>query len=166
MDKLTVKLPSLVSSKEFEPSGLMIRTLIVFLHCLEEAKETQSPTDCLKAQGKDKSNWYKWQAKEGFNLWWTKNIETFHTSTGLSRVHNSLYQAALMPGGATDRKLYLERFDKDYKPATSQEYTFPGLRPPDDTQAAIERSRERARQVASEVVKTDATKISNTDQAP
>lgn len=165
MDKLTVKLPSLVSSEEFEPSGLMIRTLSVFLQCLE-AKEVQSPTDCLEAQGKDKSNWYKWQAKEGFIKWWTKAIEKYHTRTGLSHVHNSLYQAALAPGGATDRKLYLERFDKDYKPTTSEEHRFPGLEPPEDVPAAIERSKERAKLMASEVVKTDATEISDADQAP
>lgn len=166
MDKLTVKLPSLVSSEEFEPSGLMIRTLSVFLQCLE-AKEAQSPTECLEAQGKDKSNWYKWRAKPDFVTWWTKAIEEYHTRTGLSHVHNSLYQAALTPGGATDRKLYLERFDKDYKPTTAKEHSFfPGLEPPEGIQGAIERSRERAKQVASEVVKTDATEISDADQAP
>lgn len=150
--RLTIKLPSLVSTKEFQPSGLMIRTLCAFLEALD-AKKHISPPQILTALGKHSSNWYKWLKKDGFINWWTKAIEEYHNRIGLANVHNALYINAL-GNSPTDRKTYLERFDKDYKPRTREERSFPGIAPPDETEKAIERSRARAKQFATKEIES------------
>ncbi|MBA7714061.1 hypothetical protein ES703_123075 [subsurface metagenome] len=141
--RLTIKLPSLVSTKEFQPSGLMIRTLCAFLEALD-AKKHISPPQILTALSKHSSNWYKWLKKDEFINWWTKAIEEYHNRIGLANVHNALYINAL-GNSPTDRKTYMERFDKNYKPATATEHNFKGIEPADVGQA-VQRSRERAQQ--------------------
>jgi len=151
--RLTIKLPSLVSTQEFQPSGLMIRTLCAFLEALD-AKKHISPPQILTALGKHSSNWYIWLKKPLFTEWWNKAIAEYHSHIGLSNVHNALYKFALKLSNPTDRKTYLERFDKDYKPTTSQEHSFPGIAPPDETGQAIARSRARAEQYARKTIES------------
>lgn len=68
----------------------------------------------------------------------------YHKHSGLANVYSAMLRRAC-DNSPQDAKLFLERFDDDYKPATSQEHRFPGLRPPDgDVEAAVERSRKRA----------------------
>lgn len=148
---LTIQLPSLVGTQEFKPTGLMIRTLCAYLQALERGEHIL-PYKILKGLGSSDKNWYNWLRKEGFIQWWDKGVGDYHVSIGLSRVHIAIYRRALGTS-PQDAKLYLERFDKDYKPATAKEHSFfPGIAPPADIPAAIERSRARAKMfVASEV---------------
>lgn len=147
---LTLQLPSLIGTQEFTPSGLMIKMLCAHLQSIELEKP-QSVIQLLTMDGHSRSNWYDWLKKKGFVEWWNKACTDFHTHIGLSKVHMGIYRRAVS-SSPQDAKTYLERFDKDYKPATSQDHNFPGLEPPKDIPAAIERSKQRAKQVASEVV--------------
>lgn len=149
--KLTIKLPSLVGTQEYEPTGLQIQVLCAYIEAIN-AEEQAEPIRLLKAMGKAPTNWYNWLKKKGFIEWWNKAIQEYFTGHGLSEVHSAIYRRAL-GNSSQDAKIYLERFDKEYKPTTKEEHSFPGLRPPEDAQAAIERSKERTKKlVASEVV--------------
>lgn len=146
---LTIQLPSLVGIQEFTPSGLMIKVLCAYLQGLskDSSLSVLQILDSLKAS---KQNWYNWQRKEGFIEWWTQAIQKYHTTTGLSHVYGAVYRRATA-SSPQDAKMYLERFDKDYKPATAQEHTFPGVVPPEAIAPALERSRQRAKAVQSAV---------------
>ena len=154
--RITVKLPSLVGTVEFQPTGLQIQVLCAYLEALanRERLGTVSPTDILASLGRDKSNWYHWIKKPEFMTWWNQAVEEYFSGHGLNEVHQAIFKRAIT-NSPTDAKMFLERFDKDYKPATAQEHTFPGIRPPDakpsdaEIQAAIERSKARAKQVQS-----------------
>ncbi len=147
---LTLQLPSLVGTQEFTPSGLMVKMLCAHLQSVE-LEQPQSVIQLLIEDGHSRSNWYDWLKKKGFVEWWNKACTDFHTHIGLSKVYMGIYRRAVS-SSPQDAKTYLERFDKDYKPATSREHTFPGLEPPEDVPAAIERSKKRTKLVASEVV--------------
>ena len=147
---LTLQLPSLIGTKEFTPTGLMVKMLCAHLQSLE-LDEPMSVIQLLKADGHGRQSWYDWLKKKGFIEWWNKACTDFHTNIGLSKVHLGIYRRAVS-SSPQDAKTYLERFDKDYKPTTAEEHRFPGIEPPEDIQGAIERSRERAKLVASDVV--------------
>lgn len=147
---LTIRLPSLVGTKEFRPTGLQIQCLCGFIESLVVNKE-QEPTKILTGLGRADTNWYGWLKKDGFLDWWNQAIEEYFTGHGLREVHKAVYRRAL-GNSPQDAKTYLDRFDKDFKPATKEEHSFPGLEPPKDLPGALERSKERAKLVASEVV--------------
>jgi len=153
--KLTIKLPIIVGTQEYEPTGLQIQVLCAYIEAIN-AKEQAEPIRLLKAMAKAPTNWYNWLKKNGFMQWWNQAIEEYFTGHGLSEVHSAIYRRAL-GNSSQDAKIFLERFDKEYKPTTREERTFPGLEPPEDIPGAIERSKERAKLVASEVIETDAT---------
>jgi len=98
-----------------------------------------------------KQNWYNWQRKQGFIEWWNEAQREYHSTTGLSHVHKAIYHNALRDTGTADRKLFVERFDQDYKPKSAQEITGFAGRRPEDSRAAIEASKARARAVQSTV---------------
>ena len=149
---LTIQLPSLVGTQQFIPSALMIRVLCSYLQA-QELNKPQSAIQILKKLGNNVSNWYLWQKKDGFTDWWNRACADYHTNIGLSSVYGAIHRRAT-GNSPQDAKLYLERFDKDYKPTTGQEHTFPGIAPPDKAEEAVERSRQRAeqrKQIASNV---------------
>jgi hypothetical protein len=135
-------LPAMTGMDYFQPSGTMIRVLTVFLQTMG-TQEVMTPVKILRSMEKSVSNWYKWQRSLKFIQWWNESCEEYHKRLGLHNVHNAIYCAAL-GNSPQDRKLYLERFDTAYKPATREEHTFPGIEPPQDTQAAVERAKARA----------------------
>ena len=146
--KLTVKLPSLVGTQEFEPTGLQIQVLCAFLEALNDGQQVEA-ISLLDAMGKAKTNWYNWLKKEGFIQWWNRAIEQYFSGYGICEVHAAIYRNAL-GNSAQDRKLYLERFDKDYKPTSKTEIkAHIGRRPP-DTLAAIEESEAKTKAVLAE----------------
>jgi len=144
---LTLQLPSLIGTQEFTPSGLMIKMLCAHLQSIELEKPL-SVIQVLTMDGHSRSNWYDWLKKKGFIEWWDKACTDFHIHIGLSKVHMGIYRRAVT-SSPQDAKTYLERFDKEYKPTTAKEHTFPGLEPPEDLPGALERSRERAKLIAS-----------------
>ena len=138
---LTIQLPSLVGVQEFTPSGLMIKTLCAHLQAAESDK-IKSAIQILSSLGSSKQNWYNWQKKEGFTQWWKKACSDFHANIGLVNVHNAIYRRALS-NSPQDAKIYVERFDDEYKPTIKTEHGLdePGSRAVLD---AIARSRARA----------------------
>lgn len=119
---LTIQLPSLVGTQEFTPSGLMVRTLCAYLQAFEK-EQPVSALQILSSFGNSKQNWYNWHKKEGFAEWWNKATEDFHANIGLAGVYNAIYRRA-KGNSPADAKLYLERFDKEYKPGTKQDHTL------------------------------------------
>ena len=140
---ITVSLPSLVATQEFEPTALMIKTVSVYLEGLKSQEESLTPPQVLVQIGHGRQNWYNWLKRPLFKEWWDKVCTEFYTNTALYNVHGAIYRRA-MANSDQAAKMFLERFDKDYKPATAQEHSFPGIAPPEDADAAIERSRQRA----------------------
>lgn len=149
--RLIVKLPAMVGTQSFTPSYVMIETLCAYLQ-VKDNNKVMSPIQILKANHRSINNWYKWQKKEGFAEWWLDRQVEYHKRIGLPAVHRALHRYAL-GNSPQDRKLYLERFDPDYKPTTGTEHTFPGLPPPEDLDVAVERSKARA--VDSEVIEQE-----------
>ncbi|MHC4498513.1 MAG: phBC6A51 family helix-turn-helix protein [Planctomycetota bacterium] len=119
-----------------------------------------TPQDICRELGIHRSLYYKWRKNPQFGLWLREVFNSHFKGEGLQQV----YSAMLRRGAANspqDAKLYLERFDVDYKPTTAREHSLhAGQRPPDqDVQAAIAASKARAeahkaRAVASRVIDT------------
>lgn len=153
--RLIISLPSMVATKEFRPTGLMIKAISVYLLALDKDRPLLPREAVIEAEGSE-NIWYIWLKKPLFLKWWNQAIAEYHSHIGLSNVHNALYKSALKTVGAfsADRKTFLERFDKDYKPATSQEHSFPGIAPPDETEQAVERSRQRAEQFKTKAIES------------
>lgn len=55
--KLTVKLPSLIGTQEYEPTGLQIQVLCAFLETINIGEQVD-PISLLAMMGKAKTNWY------------------------------------------------------------------------------------------------------------
>jgi len=142
--RIELKLSSLVATEEFQPSGLMIKTLCAYLESSAD-DELLTPYQLLEKMGHDKSNWYQWLKKPLFVKWWNKAAADYHSTEGLPNVHKAIYRNALKSGNPSDRKLYLERFDPEYKPATAREHTFPGIMPPESVPGGIEGAVERSK---------------------
>ena len=150
--RLYVKLPSMVGTKEFEPTGLQIQTLCGYLSAINGI-DNISPLDVLTSLGRATTNWYNWIRKPAFLTWWNRAIEEYFTGHGLKEVHRSIYRNAL-GNSAQDRKLFLERFDAEYKPTTKTEIdAYPGHRP--EPEEAIARSNERIKAIQSTVIDTE-----------
>ena len=58
--RITVKLPSLVGTEQFQPTALQIQVLCAYLESMADCERLGevSPTDILASLGRDKSNWY------------------------------------------------------------------------------------------------------------
>lgn len=148
--KLVINLPSLVKTKEFSPTGLQIQVLCAFLDGMRE-ENNPSPRQILIALGRAAENWYGWQKKPDFLNWWNKALEEHFGGHGLTEVHSAIFRRATQ-NSAQDAKLFIERFDPKYKPTIGTEHTFPGIQPPEDIEAAVERSKARvvqAKQLAA-----------------
>jgi hypothetical protein len=144
----TQNAPTLIEGTAgFQPTNLMQRVLVRHLRSLDDpdVEKTKSPPVVLKTMGHDRTTWYKWLRMSGFKAWWDKAMDEQLGGGTLRCVHAHLAKLAQTQRDSSIIKLYLERFDKSYKPTTAQEHSLhTGQRPPDqDVQAAIARSRAR-----------------------
>ena len=147
--KLTHKLPIMVAGyKGFSPTALQIQVLCKVLQ-LNAINDDTKPYLILEEMGKSNSNWYEWVKRADFCEWWHAAHVEYHSKTGLAGMYNAVQRRGLA-NSSQDAKLYLERFDKQYKPQTTTENTFKGFAPPDERKQieAIETSR---RMIAGEV---------------
>ena len=89
---ITIKLPSLVGTVEFQPTGPQIQVLCVYLESMAncERLDAVSPTDMLAPLKRDKSNWYHWIKNPAFLNWWNKAIEEYFSGHGLTEVHQAI----------------------------------------------------------------------------
>jgi len=118
--------------------------LCAFLEATNRGEQA-NPLSLLDALGKAKTNWYGWLKKGGFIEWWNQAVGEFFSGHGLSEVHASVFRNALGNSPA-DRKLFMERFDKEYKPVSKYEVgAYTGERPPDIDPEELTRSLEARR---------------------
>lgn len=149
-DKLVVVLPVLVASESFQPTIRMAKFAIAMCQAFNSGLDVSYPALC-KAVKIDQTLYYKWKQVPGFIQWLQAVQNSFLKSEGLPRVYNAVLKRAC-GNSPQDAKMFLERFDKDYKPVTGQEHTVTGMRPPDiDPQEAIERSRARTKGLTGQV---------------
>ncbi len=141
--RLAIKLPSIICSQEFVPTGLMVLVICAYLEAGQQGKVV-TPRDILIQNGHSPANWYNWQKVPHFADWWLHAQAEWHTRIGLAQVHRAMYINAT-GNSAMDRKLFLERFDADYKPQTRQEHGFDlGAMPPEEKERSVAASRARA----------------------
>jgi len=118
-------------NKEFMPSALQMQFAQIYLKRLDMDMPIGKGLEISILENdlhRNIQNWYQWKKKPGFMKWFLALKENFHNTLGLANVHNATYTHAVKES-PQDRKLYLERFDAQYKPQTSQNITFAGLRP-------------------------------------
>lgn len=121
-------LQRLLGSPDYTPTALQVRFTMAFIN----DKSGMSPTALLRAMGNDDSNWYYWLADhKGFKNWFDSVVYGALTTDGLRAVHRAMYREALKDS-AQDRKLFLQRFDKDYAERSTSDstHTFKGFVPP------------------------------------
>ena len=138
MNKRTKKaLPAIVQgTKDFRPTGLQIKWMVAYL----EDEANTHPAKLLEDLGAERTGWYRWRDSAAFVQWLTVTVQEWLGSVGLANVQKAIYRRAVRDSSA-DAKLFLERFDSDYKPTTKQEIDVQAhqLNRPD----AIERSQQR-----------------------
>lgn len=137
---------------EFKPS----KTQELFRECYyKELQATRMPINpyiILKEKvGLNPQNWNSWQKRAGFTDWFLDFKEKYHETIGISDVHEAIYQQAFKENGSADRKLYLERFDKGYKPKSDNTFVFVGSRPQENIneKQIVEQSRKYVESVVS-----------------
>ena len=143
---INISVPTLIDTQQFHPTCIMQKVLLAHLKEISdpECDKITNPPRFLTTMGHDRSNWYKWQKLPGFQQWWYKTIEEELQGGILNKVHANLAKLAMTQRDSSIIKLFLERFDKQYKPTTKQEHGFAGIEPPADKDSAIARSRARA----------------------
>jgi len=125
-DKININIPSLVSCDGFEPTTAMQKFAVAYIQQPE-----LSHCEILRALGYSVQLWYQWQHKPGFKPWLQKVVSDSMSGIRLTEVYNAIYRRAC-DNSPQDAKLFLERFDKDYKPTNKTELEFgnKGQRPP------------------------------------
>jgi hypothetical protein len=144
--KVTIKQPSLVGNTEFTPTAAMIRFALAYAQQLDVA-----PTRILKNLGYSPALWTQWNAKQKFKTYLQQAVAEIMGTGGLAEVYRAIKREALKHS-AQDRKLYLERFDSEYRPAKelALSATTAGRRPPD--QEAIDASEAKRKAIDSRVI--------------
>ena len=133
-------LQELLGFGSYKPTALQAKLCYADIH---QNPEGLSPTRLLTKLGYCRNNWYVWQGRDpAFIEWFDSVVHSALPSDALRNVHRAMYSEALK-GTAQDRKLFLQRFDKGYKPKSSSDstHTFKGFIPPDDV--GVARSKER-----------------------
>ena len=106
-----------MSQKKWKPT----RNQVKFLSAFMTLAPTERPTNVLLAMkvGISQQALYKWFRKVEFMAWFDRQIEK-HLNADLARVWASMRGQAI-GGDCTAAKLFVERFDGDYKPTSKQE---------------------------------------------
>ena len=107
----------------FEPSANQLAVLSAF----QDADYGCRVSDACQVGGVTKQAYYLWHNDPAFSKWWAQQAER-HFSLQLGRVYGAAIRAAEgedLPGNS-DRKLLLERFDRDYCPASRQHAELSG----------------------------------------
>ena len=78
---------------------------------------------CAKAEV-TRRKWYRWLKRPQFSEWWGQERESYWVSK-LSQIDKAAFEAATRTKtrsfGHADRKLFYERFDRNYQPTTRVE---------------------------------------------
>lgn len=147
-EKITFNIPSLIATAEFTPTAIMQKFALVYV----QDKEGLSPNQILKGLGHSEQLWYQWKKKPHFQAWLQRVCTEFFGTIALSNVHRAIYLRAL-GNSPPDAKMFLERFDKAYRPTSKTEIdAYQGRRPPD----AVQDSKDRIRKFNEQKALADA----------
>ena len=123
---------------KFKPTAKMLAMLQAYM--LLEPREVPTNVALAMAAGVHRCTVWEWQQNPTFREWWIGEVRKY-TSSRVERIWGSMYQAAV-GGDVSAAKLYIERFDPDYKPVkkTEQEVThvLPELESMDGGRRAVE----------------------------
>ena len=101
--------PMLEVLKWFQDNDYRLRIKPLFEECCGE----ENPETC-------RIRFYRWHRdRPGFSVWWLEQAQK-HFGRVLPQVHGAVFASAIgedVGGSPADRKTYLERFDKQYRPA-------------------------------------------------
>ena len=105
---------------KWKPSADQERLLGVF----QDNGYNISVCDACTEAGVVRQAYYKWHDIPEFSAWWKFSAER-HFTLGLTQVQQTMFRAAKgeKVDGGYDRKLFLERFDRDYCPKSRSENT-------------------------------------------
>jgi hypothetical protein len=112
------------SGTKWQPSPDQERLLSVF----QDANYDISVCDACANADVPRKNYYNWHGNPEFGRWWQDQAEG-HFRLQLHRVQAATFAHALgggPRGSAQSAKLYLERFDKNYCPASRQHQEHSG----------------------------------------
>lgn len=87
-----------------------------------------------------------------------KVLNEYFGSTGLTRVHQRIYEEAL-GNSQPDRKLHLERWDPGYKPQTGIEHQLTGHAPPENAADAQQGSESMRKSIDSKEIDTEPAQL-------
>ncbi len=109
------------NSTEFEPSENQKAVLEAF----RERDYVLSVTDACRTAGVHRSTFYLWFQDAGFRAWWNNEADRWATLQR-PRIIGAMVAAATSPeigvrGSASDRKLFLERYDEGYSPKSRRQ---------------------------------------------
>ena len=105
----------LLGIDDFSPTRQMIQTFVQFV----KSDGTKSPAQVLRDDvSGNYGQWYNWLSRyPKFDQWWESNLERVGKGTCLQQVHRAIARRACKDS-PQDAKMYLERFDKKYKPSS------------------------------------------------
>ena len=104
---------------DWQPSGAQERLLYVFWDYDYQIPITRACTEARIGR----QTYSDWTHDPRFNRWWAEHIERFF-AMNLDRVYAAMLKAAIGDGvGGSNhaRRLYLQRFDPDYRPRRKAE---------------------------------------------
>ena len=104
-------------STTFEPNDLQRQ----LLSTVQGAGYGVTVTDACRVAEIDRTTWYLWTHKPGFLDWWNAQREKFW-SWRLGDIDKATFEAATGDGEGNhqDRRLFYERYDKGFVPASRQ----------------------------------------------
>jgi len=114
---------------KFEPTETQRNLLEVF-----KAEDYDvTVTDACKSVGISRETYYNWMEIGAFREWWMDRAEHHFTllkTSIFSATHKAATSEKSQPrGSSADRKLFLERFDKDYMPKSRKDINHAGAMP-------------------------------------
>ena len=123
---------------DFTPSENQLKVLTA----IQDTEYSATVMDVCKRAGITSQAYYKWFQNEAFREWWQAELDRFF-ALRRSRVIAAIYQAAISEkpqprGSTTDRRLFLERYDKGYMPKSKRELEHRGPVPVDLSQMSQE----------------------------
>lgn len=111
------------SSTQFEPNDNQQH----FLRVCQDNAYSKGIAACCRDAEIHRDTYYKWTLDLGFVAWWREQADRWFARQ-LPKVQGAILRSAAgqnLPG-SRDRKLFLERYDKQYTPRHRQELQVSG----------------------------------------
>ena len=151
-----VGLQQLLGFGDYQPTALQVKLVYAYLH---HNPEQLSPTRLLTKLGHSRTIWYHWRKTPGFLKWFNEVIDSGF-SDKLPQLYSALFARAVHHDTAA-AKLYIERYDEDYKPQskTDNKHEFAGFLPPVDAEYSRRMEREITSQLEQALTHSDVIDV-------